>query len=110
MKKNEILLRSISEIDDDLIAEAAIVKKASIFDLEGIKRYGTIAAALFLVIASTLVISNLFSDQVKGGAAGGNSSPELDYSDRFDGSEDDDSTEEEDADDKDETENEHQKE
>ena len=101
MKKNEILLRSISEIDDDLIAEASVVKKAAIFDFRKIKKIGTAAAALFLVIASSLIISNLFSDQIKGDASGGNTAPEFDYSNGPEGSEDspgeseEDSTEEE---------------
>lgn len=73
MKNNELLLLAMSEIDEEIILESAEVKKVPFFSLNKIK---AIAAGLFLVFASAIIIGMSFPTIGKGdfGAAAPESS------------------------------------
>ena len=105
MKSNEKILAAMSFIDEDIIAEANIIKKPISFKF---KSLSAIAASLVLIVGSFFILRFVLSDGITG--SGGNSAapegsaPEFDYEDS-EGNHEEDEEEEEDTDEADKEQN-----
>ena len=94
MKSNELLLLAMSEIDDELITEAAVPFKASPFKI--LKRISAIAASLFLILSLGIILRFALTPEVGGGASAPESSDKPGYGDQTEDSQPSEGDEEED--------------